>query len=94
MNYSRISYYLNIFFYHFFIIDEWCKKNIKKCSFPSVNIDGLLKQNILIPSLQTQKEIVDILDKFNAITNDISEGLPKEIEQKQYEYYREKLLSF
>ena len=54
------------------------------------------KINIPIPPLQTQEKIVDILDKFNTITNDISEGLPKEIEQrqKQYEYYREKLLSF
>ena len=54
------------------------------------------KINIPIPPLEIQKEIVDILDKFNTITNDISEDLPKEIEQrqKQYEYYREKLLSF
>ena len=54
------------------------------------------KINIPIPPLEIQKEIVDILDKFNTMTNDISEGLPKEIEQrqKQYEYYREKLLSF
>lgn len=54
------------------------------------------KINIPIPPLEIQKEIVDILDKFNTITNNISEGLPKEIEQrqKQYEYYREKLLSF
>ena len=54
------------------------------------------KINIPIPPLEIQKEIVDILDKFNTMTNDISEGLPIEIEQrqKQYEYYREKLLSF
>lgn len=51
---------------------------------------------IPIPSLKVQEYIVFILDKFDAIINDVSQGLPKEIElrKKQYEYYREKLLSF
>ena len=51
---------------------------------------------IPVPSIQVQEYIVSILDKFDSIVNDISKGLPKEIElrQKQYEYYREKLLSF
>lgn len=49
-----------------------------------------------LPSLLVQAYIVSILDKFDALINDISQGLPKEIElrQKQYEYYRERLLSF
>ncbi len=47
-------------------------------------------------SLAIQAEIVRILDKFNALTNSIQEGLPREIElrQKQYEYYRDVLLNF
>ncbi len=47
-------------------------------------------------SLAEQQRIVDILDRFNKLCNDISEGLPAEIEarQKQYEYYRDKLLTF
>ena len=47
-------------------------------------------------SLAEQQRIVDILDRFNKLCNDISEGLPAEIEarQKQYEYYRNKLLAF
>ena len=51
---------------------------------------------ISLPPLEEQKRIVDILDRFDKLCNDISEGLPAEIEarQKQYEYYREKLLSF
>ncbi len=56
----------------------------------------LLKEtNIPILSLAVQEYIVSILDKFDSLVNDISQGLPKEIElrQKQYEYYREKLLS-
>ena len=52
--------------------------------------------NIPLPSLDKQQRIVDILDRFDALCNDISSGLPAEIEarQKQYEYYRDKLLSF
>jgi type I restriction enzyme S subunit len=48
------------------------------------------------PSIERQKEIVDILTKFHVISNDLSIGLPAEIEarQKQYEYYRDKLLAF
>ncbi|MDY6019229.1 MAG: restriction endonuclease subunit S [Anaerococcus sp.] len=51
---------------------------------------------IPIPPLEVQEYIVSILDKFDELINDISKGLPKEIElrQKQYEYYREKLLNF
>ena len=51
---------------------------------------------IPLPSLEEQQRIVDILDRFDKLCNDISEGLPAEIEarQKQYEYYREKLLNF
>ena len=54
------------------------------------------KVEIIVPSIPVQEHIVSILDKFDTLVNDISKGLPKEIElrQKQYEYYREKLLSF
>ena len=49
-----------------------------------------------IPSIQEQRRIVSILDRFDALCNDLTSGLPAEIEarQKQYEYYRDKLLSF
>ena len=65
--------------------------------------DNILKAKIPVPypedkekSLAEQKRIVDILDRFDRLCNDISEGLPAEIEarQKQYEYYRDKLLTF
>lgn len=51
---------------------------------------------IPVPSLEEQERIVSILDRFDKLCNDISEGLPAEIEarQKQYEYYRDKLLMF
>ena len=51
---------------------------------------------IPLPTMEKQNEIVDFLDRFDGLCNDISEGLPAEIEarQKQYEYYRDKLLNF
>ncbi|MFR5902385.1 MAG: restriction endonuclease subunit S, partial [Neglectibacter timonensis] len=51
---------------------------------------------IAVPSIEEQKRVVSILDRFDAICNDLTSGLPAEIEarQKQYEYYRNKLLSF
>lgn len=51
---------------------------------------------IPIPSLSEQARIVAILDKFDTLTQSISDGLPREIElrQQQYEYYREMLLGF
>ena len=83
-------------YYYFFIIDEWCKQNVNVSSFPSVEIERLKKQPFPIPSLAEQQRIVSILDKFETLTTSISEGLPKEIElrRKQYEYYRNQLLSF
>ena len=61
------------------------------------NTNGLSKSlKIPIPPLEEQARIVSILDKFEALTSSISEGLPREIElrQKQYNYYRNMLLSF
>jgi type I restriction enzyme S subunit len=51
---------------------------------------------IPVPSLAEQARIVTILDKFDALTHSLTEGLPREIElrQKQYEHYRDLLLSF
>lgn len=51
---------------------------------------------IPVPPREEQERIVEILDRFDALVNDISIGLPAEIEarRKQYEYYRDKLLTF
>ena len=48
------------------------------------------------PTLEEQARIISLLDKFDTLTSSITEGLPREIElrQKQYEYYRDLLLSF
>lgn len=51
---------------------------------------------IPIPPLVEQERIVSILDRFDTLCNDLTSGLPAEIEarKKQYEYYRDKLLTF
>ena len=61
-----------------------------------ISVTDMEKIKIPLPPLPVQEYIVSILDKFDALVNDLSQGLPKEIElrQKQYEYYREKLLNF
>ena len=63
---------------------------------PKLNQKNLNKIEIPLPPLDEQKRIVAILDRFDTLCNDISAGLPAEIEarQKQYEYYRDKLLTF
>lgn len=62
----------------------------------SITMKNLEQLPIPIPPLSEQRRIVDILDRFDTLTNSISEGLPKEIalRRKQYEYYRDALLSF
>ncbi|MEX4490697.1 restriction endonuclease subunit S [Haemophilus influenzae] len=88
----------NIYFlyYYCFIFDDWCLKNTTVSSFSSVDMNGFRKFRIPLIQLEEQQRIVSILDKFETLTNSITEGLPLAIEQsqKRYEYYRELLLSF
>ena len=83
-------------FYYFYLLDQWCIKNVTTSSFSSVDMNGFKKFPIPIPPLSEQERIVAILDKFDALVNDLTSGLPAEIEarRKQYEYYRDKLLNF
>ena len=61
-----------------------------------INKNDIGKCMVTVPSVETQKRLVGILNRFDKLANDMSEGLPAEIEarQKQYEYYRDKLLTF
>lgn len=70
--------------------------NLAKGGFAMANLRFIKNLEIPVPPLQEQERIVKILDKFDKLINDISEGIPAEIEarKKQYEYYRNKLLSF
>ncbi len=89
----------NSFLKHYLIGGQFQKKLYKAATGSTVKgIKGsnLHSLTIPLPSLSKQREIVSILDKFDTLTHSISEGLPREIElrQKQYEYYRDLLLSF
>lgn len=76
------------------------EKNKMKCvkgtTIRHLDVNKLLKIKVPVPPLGEQERIVAILDKFDALVNDISDGLPAEINarRQQYEYYRDKLLSF
>lgn len=63
---------------------------------PLVTAGQIKEIKIPVPPIKEQERIVSILDRFDKLCNDISEGLPAEIEarRKQYEYYRDRLLSF
>jgi type I restriction enzyme S subunit len=91
LNPKYISYYLQTELFR-----SQIKKHISSGKISSINASGLSKAKIPIPPLAEQERIVNILDKFDKLVNDISEGLPAEIKarQKQYEYYRSKLLTF
>ena len=85
-----IYYYMLANFYDYII------KTSVHSSVTSLRRPMFLKFPIPIPSLEEQARIVSILDTFDTLTTSISEGLPKEIElrKKQYEYYRDRLLTF
>lgn len=69
---------------------------LQSSSMQNIPMEKIRKFKIEIPTLKEQQRIVSILDRFDTLCNDISEGLPAEIEarNKQYEYYRDKLLTF
>ncbi|HGU0836622.1 TPA: restriction endonuclease subunit S, partial [Escherichia coli] len=67
-----------------------------KSAQPGLAVGKLQELKLFVPSIERQIYIAAILDKFDTLTNSITEGLPREIElrQKQYEYYRDMLFSF
>jgi len=74
----------------------YIEKGAKGSAQPNLNLKQINHFRIPVPSVSEQARIVAILDKFDTLTHSINEGLPREIElrQKQYEYYRDLLLSF
>lgn len=83
-------------YYYCFLLGEYCRNNLNNGNFSSVDMNAFKRFEFRIPSLEIQEKIVNILDKFDKLTDNISEGIPAEIEarKKQYEYYRNKLLTF
>ena len=69
---------------------------VRKASIPRLSKDVIINFPIPLPPLSEQERIVSILDRFDKLCHDIREGLPAEIDlrQKQYEHYRDKLLTF
>ena len=86
-----ISYYLRTSDYH-----QQIKKYVSTGKICAISVKGIGRAIIYLPSIEEQNHIVSILDQFEEYINDISTGLPAEIEarQKQYEYYRDQLLTF
>jgi len=84
------------FFYHYIVNEHIEKFNTSNASRPALTKAVLDKIDIPIPHVDEQQRIVSILDRFKALTTDLQSSLPAEIEarRKQYEYYREKLLTF
>ena len=86
--------------YFFYYFKNSFLTYISKASFhssvTSIRRPMMINFPVPVPPLEVQQRIVGILDRFNTLCNDISSGLPAEIEmrQKQYEYYRDKLLTF
>ena len=77
-------------------IQEQVKAKSSHGSQPNLSMRTLEQFQVKVPSLSEQEKIVTILDRFDALCNDLTSGLPAEIaaRQKQYEYYRDKLLTF
>ena len=75
---------------------EIAKRTLVNAVPIKINLGEIGKIVIPVPSLEEQERIVAILDKFDSLVNDISEGLPAELtaRRQQYEYYRNKLLTF
>ena len=89
---------LNQRYLYFLLMSKqaYLKNNVRKSSIPRLPRIALENMEIPVPPLSVQENIVKILDRFDKLNNDMSKGLPAEIEarKKQYEYYRDTLLSF
>jgi type I restriction enzyme S subunit len=90
-NPKYLAYYLQTPMFY-----DYKKQNVTGTKVIRVHGDKLENFKIPIPPIEEQNKIVEILDKFEALVNDISAGLPAEIKmwRQQYEYYRNKLLTF
>ena len=95
IHHNQNAKYLSYYFHtsHFFSQKKRLAHGTKVIEVTPDKLNDII---IPLPSLEEQERIVSILDRFDTLCNDISSGLPAEIEarNKQYEYYRDKLLTF
>ncbi|MDK8275696.1 MAG: restriction endonuclease subunit S [Peptoniphilus duerdenii] len=88
---------VNKYIYYYLLNKQYMiKSKVRKASIPRISRDEIKKIEILVPTIELQKKIVEILDKFQSLVSETKGLLPQEIEQrqKQYEFYREKLFNF
>ena len=85
---------INKYLYYYYQLQPWAVST--GGTIARLYNDNISKAKIAVPPLDEQHRIVSVLDRFDALCNDLTSGLPAEIEarQKQYEYYRDKLLTF
>ena len=97
-SYSSDNENINLrYIYHYLVHNKEHFQNIaNNMQMPQISSNDTEKFKIPVPSLEIQSRIVQVLDNFDTVCNDLNIGLPKEIElrQKQYEYFRDKLLTF
>ena len=97
-SYSSNNESINLrYVYHYLVYNKGHFQNIaNNMQMPQISSNDTEKFKIPVPSLEIQSRIVQVLDNFDTVCNDLNIGLPGEIElrQKQYEYFREKLLTF
>ncbi|WP_421779175.1 restriction endonuclease subunit S [Gardnerella sp. DNF01144] len=94
---GNADFVLNKYLYYYLSNNSYEILSLKKDGgVPAINKSDLEELILSVPPLEVQRQIVQILDRFDTICSDLNIGLPAEIEarQKQYEFYRDKLLSF
>jgi type I restriction enzyme S subunit len=95
IHHNQNAKYLSYYFHteHFFKQKAKLAHGTKVIEVTPDKLNGII---VPLPTLEEQERIVSILDRFDTLCTDITSGLPAEIEarQKQYEYYRDKLLTF
>lgn len=91
LNPKFVSYYLQTSMFH-----AEKAKHVARAKVKRISGDGLAKITIPVPPQKEQAKVVEILDSFDALVNDLSIGLPAELHarRQQYEHYRDQLLTF
>ena len=101
-NFFKVNCFKNVnkrYIYYVLSSKKMYEKMVRAASggtIPDLTHNAFYRLEIFIPTIKEQEHIVTILDRFNKLVNDITQGLPAEIEErrKQYEYYRDNLLTF